>query len=250
MNTIFNKTSYHKKKFFFLVITLLLSGNSIAQQASGPFFIIPDPPPLQQIWSASSTAITHQIYMNNTTSFNKSIYDGILLKFNIDMNTNSSDVVALASFKDEDLSANLPLISIYYKNPSIFVRRYYEDNLSKYYDYQVYDNLTSAPGDYEIKLYVTANFIFIVITVVNNGDHYLSPVFFGLNDSMTKFLNRSSKAIIGVGSTNNPVNSTVSNVSLHAFSYNRPVGTDSQGKKVYEGLLPNIRAWIKQLYVN
>jgi hypothetical protein len=255
MNTIFNKLPYYKKKCFFLIIILLLSGNSIAQQVAGPFYTIPASPPLQQIYSYVHPFEFYGISMNEVSAFDNSIYDGIMLNFTMYMDTdNSIHTTTLVSFSDDDLNnGNLPIIRIYYKKPSLFIRRYYADNLSKYYDYMVYDNLYTSTTFYEIKLYVTANFIFIVTNNTTN-EYFLSPIFFGLNllpysYSMTKFLNRSNKAFIGIGSIGDDA-PYISYVKLYAFSYNRKTGTDTQGKPIYEGLLPNIRAWIKQLYVN
>jgi hypothetical protein len=255
MNTIFNKPYYKKEFFFLVIIILLLSGNSIAQgQDKGPFSNIPTPPPLEEIWELSFTNPSPycKITMNSVSLFDTLKYDGIMVEFHL----NTEDISNnrhLVSFWDLNYSS-LSSIGIYYSNKSIFVRRGYKDNSNqnKAYYYRVYDQLFDYPAIYKIKLYVTANFIFIVTNELTTNNYYLSPIFFGLNppdnNTMKTFLNFSNNAIIGIGSQN--YTEPIFFVKLYAFSYNHLVGTDSQGKKVYEGLLPNIRAWIKQLYVN
>jgi hypothetical protein len=250
MNTIFNK-QYHKKKFFFLIIILLLSRNSIAQQVAGPFSDIPLPPPLFSILKNSPSYDSYNIAMTSVKTFDSDVYDGILLTYNMLVNTDNEDNLHIASFFDTAYSDNHPVISIEYSNKSVSIRRIYQTNPVKYYDYKVYDKLFDDTRSYEIELYVTANFIFIVTNYLNGNHYYLTPVFFGLdipeNQIMKHFLNRANGTRIRSG---DPNAYAYGNVCMYAFSYNRVSGTDSQGKKIYEGLLPNIRAWIKQLYVN
>lgn len=249
MNTIFNNPFY-KKKFFFLIAVLLLCGNSIAQ-VKGPFLEIPVPPLSVQIWTGGALSAPYKDIVMNTTSSFDSKYDGILVSFTKHVNTSdNARQDTLASFRDLSYFEK-PIISIFYSDKSVTVRRRYQKDPEKYYDYKVYDQLFEASAPYEVKLYVTASFIFIVTQKEQTNEHYLSSVFFGLNipnnETMEKFLSRNEKAIIRAGGSSNTDN--VSNVRLSVFSYNYKTDNQEDGKYIYEGLLPNIKNWNKKLYV-
>jgi hypothetical protein len=256
MNTNFDKLSYKKNLFLLIISVLLINGSVIAQQNMGPFRTAPAPPNLFRIFQISTKntehAVSNSINMENTYPFDSDMNDGILLTFTISTN-NMENMTELASFYDKDFgSGAIPVISVLYSsNNSLIIRRYYSDrtpygSYHYYYDYKVFDQLFKRGGAYRIKLYMTANFIFVHVYDKNPyaiAPNYFSPIFFGLdipnNQIMESFLDRSANAEIRVRAD------PVTDISLDVFYYNRNLGKDGSGKVIYGGLLPNIRGWIQ-----
>jgi hypothetical protein len=214
---------YNIKIFFFLIITLLINENSFAQQdpVAGPFTYSPPDALVNLIWSDvdSNSKQELNIYMNNIPSPVQG--DGIMVKFNLNLNCNTGTHSNIFHVFDDTCR----IIRFQYSNKSIDIYRYWTNN-SKSYDYTVYDQLfDSTTGMYEMKLYITADFMFIVSKSLASGANksYLFPVLFGLNSPgknvMSKLINRNSDISLRVGSQFSDNRHRISNTSLYYFSY-------------------------------
>jgi hypothetical protein len=231
MKTFFSKL-YNIKKFFLLIIILLISRTLIAQQdaVNGPFTYSPPDNLVHLFWSNDNSDFKQQLNLRMDTVPSSSYPqdNGIMVKFNLKFNCNpTGNVSRIIHFFDSSLINNTegsyqPLISFEYSNQSIIIKRYW--TYGKFYDYTSYDQLfDSTEGTYEIKIYVTADFMFIASKNLGSGENksYLSPVLFGLNlpgkDSMKKFIERNSSTSIRVGNEDNIL--CISSTELYSFSY-------------------------------
>lgn len=121
-------------------------------------------------------------------------------------------------------------MTVFLEKETLSIRRYRPKNSVgsfEYYDYILYDRLFNEASDtWEIRLYFTANFMWIQTTPVISGQSlpsYLSPVYFGADNMLQKnnfsdFINANDNYTrIVVGSQS--IKDGVMQVAVYAFHY-------------------------------
>jgi len=219
------------KTVIFLINIVLLPKISFAQQSSvsGPFDYSPPDSLAHFLWNDSDTSSKLQlsIPMNTMPALSVAQDDGILIKFNLTLNSDpASDHNEIIQFYDFTV-LDSAIISFIYSNKSIIVNRRWNDAPTMFYMYTIYDQLfENSVGTYEMKIYLTADFIFIASKDLNSLENksYLSPLLFGINlpinvNSMYNFLHQNIGASICVGSQYADNKHRISNTSLYSFSY-------------------------------
>jgi hypothetical protein len=227
-------------RIYLLLVFCLLNSHLIAQVNAvdslpvGPFLYTP-PEGVNRWTDSSSSKYDYRTVSMNQLSVLGSTEDGLMVSFDMDLNLYSEENKPVITFSD---SIN-DIINIRYSQRTITAKRSNRVNgNSVSYDYHLFDPLfedTTGIVTWQIKVYFTSSFMFIVAGKKRSDYKYMSPLYFGLDhrekypDSesiMYKYINRSSSAIIKLGDINHNYSPYISNIKINSIVYSNPSATD------------------------
>lgn len=209
-------------KHYLVIIGAIILNVPSPIWAQGPFGY--DTPLGYEIYNYSDNPVSTQTVLANDWGSKASNYDGLTVVSW--MIVDQKDGTELFNFYNGNNENILKII--YNKGTLVFQRERPRGSVGNFnsYDYILYDRMfDSNYGLWEIRIYFTANFFWIQTTPIESGagqKSYLSPIFFGLNnslqDNMSQYIQPNSgntRIVVGNASVPNGVNQ----VKVYAFKY-------------------------------
>lgn len=218
---------------FAIAVMLLFLSQPVLAQHVPPFSYNPDKG--TQRWSdpTSNYVNAKNIPMDRLSAIPSSD-NGLVVSFNLRLALNEENK-PLVSFTDLGEEGEV-FMEILYSKRTITINRYKEISGKRIkYSYHLFDPLfkdigTGSSGIWNFRLYFTSEFMYFVAeTLPSTGkDFYMAPMFFGLDDAyrypqtnsiMGKYLNRSERAVIKLGSQETQYQAYIAQPSVNSFDY-------------------------------